>query len=92
MAMNMHVLSNPLGWFHRNEKKVIGRARRHATLEWDRLQVDLQYTHEVPRLALVKLASSHILQLLGMWGVLRGLDDYMILDEQAFRIGGDQGT
>jgi len=61
-------------------------------MEWDRLQVDLQYTHEVIRLELVKLASSHILQLLGMWGVLKGLDDYMILDEQAFRIGNDQGT
>ncbi len=24
--------------------------------------------------------------------MLRGLDDYMILDEQAFRIGIDQGT
>jgi hypothetical protein len=24
--------------------------------------------------------------------LLRGLDDYMILDEQAFKIGTDQGT
>jgi len=73
MAMNMHVLSNPLAWFHCNEKKVIGKVRRHTTLEWDRFQVDLQYTYEVFRLALVKLASNHILQLLGMWGVLRGV-------------------
>jgi hypothetical protein len=40
-------------------------------LEWDRLQVDLQYTLEVPTLTFVKLTSNHIFQLLGMitWGV-----------------------
>jgi hypothetical protein len=44
-----------------NEQKVIARTRRHAFLQWDRLQVDLQYTFEVPKLALVKLTFSHIL-------------------------------
>ncbi len=40
-------------------------------MEWDRLQVDLQYTPEVPTLRFVKLTSNHIFQLLGMitWGV-----------------------
>jgi hypothetical protein len=40
-------------------------------LEWDRLQVDLQWTLEILMPALVKLASNHILQLLGIiaWGV-----------------------
>ncbi len=42
-----------------------------TTLEWVKLQADLQYTLEVSKLALVKLAFSHILQLFGMiaWGV-----------------------
>ncbi len=71
MAVNAWVLSNLLACFHCNEKKVIFRVRRHAFLEWNRLQVYFQYTHEVPKLTLVKLTSSHILQLLGMttWGV-----------------------
>jgi hypothetical protein len=40
-------------------------------LEWDKLYGDLQYTPKVPKLALVKLAFSHILWLLDMttWGV-----------------------
>jgi hypothetical protein len=59
--MNAQVLSNPLVWFHHNEQKVITKAKRHALLEWDKLQVDLQYTPKVPKPALVKLAFSHIL-------------------------------
>jgi hypothetical protein len=49
----------------------ITRAKMHAFLEWDRLQVDLQYTLELLKLALVMLASSHIFWLFGMirWGV-----------------------
>jgi hypothetical protein len=35
-------------------------------LEWDRLHVDLQYTPEVLKPTLVKLASSHIPQFLSM--------------------------
>jgi hypothetical protein len=37
-----------------------------------RLQVDLQYTHEDPKLALVKLASNYIFRFLNMitWGVV----------------------
>jgi hypothetical protein len=40
-------------------------------LEWDRLQVDLQYTLEVLKLGFARLVFSHIFQLLGMtaWGV-----------------------
>ncbi len=40
-------------------------------MEWDRFQVDLQYTHEMLKPTLAKLAFSHIFQLLGMiaWGV-----------------------
>jgi hypothetical protein len=70
-TMNARVLSNPLTWFCCNEQKAIIRAKRHAFLEWDRLHVDLQYTLEVPKLALVILIFSHIFQLLGMntWGV-----------------------
>jgi hypothetical protein len=40
-AMNAHVLSNPLAQFCRNEQKVIAKARKHITLEWDKLQGDL---------------------------------------------------
>jgi len=69
--MNVRVLNNPLTRFYRNEQKTIARARKHATLEWDKLQGDLQHTFEVPKLTFVKLTSSHILQLFGMttWGV-----------------------
>jgi hypothetical protein len=66
MAMNVRVLNNLLVWFHRNEQKAIARARRHALLEWDRLQVYLQYTPEVLKPAIVKLASNHIIWLLNM--------------------------
>ncbi len=54
-----------------NEHKVIARARRHITLEWDRFKGDLQYTLEILKPTLVKLTSNHILQLLSMaaWGV-----------------------
>ncbi len=40
-------------------------------MEWDKFQVDLQYTIEVPKLTFVKLTSRHILQLLSLtaWGV-----------------------
>jgi hypothetical protein len=70
-TMNVWVLSNPLAQFHCNEYKAITRSKRHITLEWDRLQVDLQYTPKVPKSTLVKLTSSHILQLLCMiaWDV-----------------------
>jgi len=66
MAMNVKVLNNLLAWFHRNEQKAIARARKHALLESDRLHVYLQYTHEVPKPTLVKLASNHIIWLLNM--------------------------
>jgi hypothetical protein len=71
MTMNAWVLSNPLAQFHRNEQEAIAKAKKHTFLEWDRLQVDLQYTPELFKPSLVKLASSHIFQLLGMtaWGV-----------------------
>jgi hypothetical protein len=59
-AMNAWVLSNLLAQFCHNEQKVIARAKRHAFLEWDRLQVDLQYTPKMTKLALVKLTSNHI--------------------------------
>jgi hypothetical protein len=69
--MNAWVLSNPLARFHRDEQKAIAKAKRHAFLEWDRLQVDWQYTFELPKPALVKLIFNHIFPLLGMtaWGV-----------------------
>jgi hypothetical protein len=71
MAINERVLNNLLVWFRRNEQKAIARAKRHALLEWDMLQVDLQYTPEVFKPAFVKLTFNHILWLLGMttWGV-----------------------
>jgi hypothetical protein len=71
VAMNACVLSSPLAQFRHNEQKAIVRAKRHITLEWDRLQVDLHYTPEVLRPTFVKLTSSHTLQLLGM--ITRGL-------------------
>jgi hypothetical protein len=52
--------NNPLARLHHNEHKPIARVRRHTNLEWDRLQVTLQNTFEVPKLALVYLISSHI--------------------------------
>jgi hypothetical protein len=69
--MNALVLINPLARFYHNEQMAITRAKMHTFLEWDRLQVDLQYTLELLKLALVMLASSHILRLFGMttWGV-----------------------
>jgi hypothetical protein len=69
--MKMQVLSNPLAWFCHNEQKVIAKVKRHANLKWNRLHVALSYTLEVPTPTLIKLTSSHILQLLGMitWGV-----------------------
>jgi hypothetical protein len=71
ITMNVHVLSNLLAQFHHNEQREIARAKRHITLELDRLQIDLQYTPEVHRSALIKLTLSHILRLLGMiaWDV-----------------------
>ncbi len=60
-AMNALVLINLLAWFCHNEQKAIARAKRHAFLKWDKLQVDLQYTLELPKPALVMLTSSHIL-------------------------------
>jgi len=68
--MNAWVLSNLLVGFRRNEQKAIARVWRHAFLEWDRLQLDFQYTHEVLEFTLVRLVFGHILQLLGMttWG------------------------
>jgi len=42
------------------------RAKRHINLEWDRFQVSMENTHEVPKLALVMLISSTILELLGI--------------------------
>ncbi len=40
-------------------------------MEWDRLQIDLQYTPKVPKFAIVRLVFSHILWLFNMiaWGV-----------------------
>jgi hypothetical protein len=69
--INAQVLNNPLAWFHCNEQKAIVKAKRHAFLEWDRLQVDLQYTPKVLKPALVRLVSNHILRLPSMttWGV-----------------------
>jgi hypothetical protein len=70
-VMNAWVLNNLLAWFRRNEQKVIARARRHTLLEWDMLQVDLQYTPKVFKPTYVRLSFNHILWLLGMttWGV-----------------------
>jgi hypothetical protein len=69
-TMNACILSNLLAWFRCNEQKAIAKVRKHITLEWDRLQVDLQYTLEVPRLTFVKLTFSHILHMTtwGVWG------------------------
>jgi hypothetical protein len=70
-TMNARVLNNLFTRFRRNEQKVIVRTKRHTFLEWDRLQVYLQYTLEMFKPALVGLTSNHIFQLLGMttWGV-----------------------
>jgi hypothetical protein len=51
--MNAQVLNNPLAQFHCNEHKIIAKAGKHATLEWDKFQGDLQYTLKVPKQALV---------------------------------------
>jgi hypothetical protein len=59
--MNACVLNNLLAQFRGNEQKAIVKAKKHTTLEWDTLQVDLQYILKVPRPTLVKLTSSHIL-------------------------------
>jgi hypothetical protein len=71
MVMSAQVLSNPLVRFCHNEQKAIVRAKRQAFLEWDKLQVHLQYTHELLKSALMKLTFNHIVQLLSMitWGV-----------------------
>jgi hypothetical protein len=61
MTMNVWVLNNPLVRFHHNEHKAIAWVKKHTNLEWDRPQVVLQKTFEVPKLALIKLISSHIL-------------------------------
>jgi hypothetical protein len=69
--MNAHVLNNLLVGFHHNEHKEITKVRKHTNLNWDRFQVVLRDTLKVLKPAFVKLASSHIFQLLGMiaWGV-----------------------
>jgi hypothetical protein len=61
----------PLINFCHNEQKAIVWDKRHALLEWDKLQNDLQYTPKICKIALVKLISNYILLLLGMttWGV-----------------------
>ncbi len=47
----------PFGPFCCKEEKAIAWAKRHALLEWDRLQVDLQYTPEVPNSRTCEVAS-----------------------------------
>jgi hypothetical protein len=71
MAMNARVLNNPLAWFCHNKKKAIARAKRQAFMEWDKLQVHLQYTPKLPKPTFVRLTSSNILRLLSVtaWGV-----------------------
>jgi len=39
--MNAWVLNNPLAQLHHNDLKAIAKAKKHATLEWDRLKGDL---------------------------------------------------
>jgi hypothetical protein len=56
-AMNARILNNLFARFHYNEEKTIAWAKRHALLEWDRLQVDLQYTPEVPNSRTCEVAS-----------------------------------
>jgi hypothetical protein len=70
MAMNAWVLNNLLAWSCHNEQKAIARTRRHALLEWDMLQVDLQYTPEVFKPTFMRLTFNLILWLLSMitWG------------------------
>jgi len=52
-------------------KRLLLRLGKHAFLEWDRFQVDLQYTPKMPKPALARLTSNHILRLPNMttWGV-----------------------
>jgi hypothetical protein len=71
MAMSARVLNNPLARFCHNEQKAIVRAKRQAFMEWDKLQVHLQYTPKLPKPTFVRLTSSHILQFFSMtaWGV-----------------------
>jgi hypothetical protein len=71
IAMNVWVLNNLLAQFCHNEQKVVARAKKHTNLEWGRFNVALRNTPMVLKLVFVKLAFSHILQLLGMtsWGV-----------------------
>jgi hypothetical protein len=61
MAMNAWVLSNLVAHFCYNEQKAIAKVKGHVTLEWGRLQGDLQYTLDVLKPILVKLTFSHIL-------------------------------
>jgi hypothetical protein len=51
--MNAQVLNDPLALFWHNEQKAITRVRRHVNLEWNKLQVDLQYTPKVLKLTLL---------------------------------------
>jgi hypothetical protein len=53
VAMNAQVLINPLAWLRHNEQKAIVRAKKHMNLKWDKLQVNLQYTPKVHKLALI---------------------------------------
>jgi len=57
VVMNARVLNNPLA---HSKQKAITRVKKHTLLEWDRLQVDLQYTLEVPKPKLVRLTFNHI--------------------------------
>ncbi len=61
----------PFGPILSQWKKAIPRPKRHVNLNLEMLQVVLRYTPKVLKLALVKLASIHILELIDMivWGV-----------------------
>ncbi len=70
-SMNTKVLVDPLVWLRLNDQKANVRTKRKVIEEWKQLQVDVERTPLVPKSILVKLASSHLTNILGIprWGV-----------------------
>jgi hypothetical protein len=70
-SMNTKVLVDPLVSLRLNDQKANARTKRKVIEKWTQLQANAERTPPVPRSMLVKLASSHLTNILGIprWGV-----------------------
>jgi hypothetical protein len=69
--MNARILGNAMAVQRRNDQKVASCTRAKTQQEWDKLVTLAKQCPPFPKLALVKLASKQLLQVLGLnaWGM-----------------------